>query len=361
MRINPLRKFGLLEIFIIRHKRQVFFSDTIKIFFFAAVVFLVSGLAAEGSDKVITVNYPPDKSVMELGLLSISLSMPKGSSDLIRVNVNDAEKVNIVPTREFVCFTVRLSVGLNKINITAMKNNKAADKVFLNVFRRSDLISMYKSPPEDFQKDYFHMKEWLPCAACHKLEPGESDKKPINIVSFEAETTKDIKETASSTSTCYSCHKGITSYTSVWSCLSCHNPQAEPKYLVKKPDTELCFSCHAEQKEDWSVRKNIHGPVNTGNCAICHSPHASENPFNLVQPSWDLCVSCHVGKDTGRHIIAGYVYSDSHPTRGKPDPLSPGKEMSCTSCHNPHASDYPKLWALNAQSAFVLCQKCHQK
>ncbi|MBI4697644.1 MAG: hypothetical protein HY758_01675 [Nitrospirae bacterium] len=73
------------------------------------------------------------------------------------------------------------------------------------------------------------------------------------------------------------------------------------------------------------------------------------------------CVSCHEGKDSGRHIIAGYVFGESHPTHGKPDPLRPGKELSCTSCHNSHASDSQRLWALNAENAFVLCQKCHQK
>ena len=339
----------------------------IRNFFFASVVFLALGLTAEGSENIITVNYPPDKTVMELGLLSISLSIPKDSADLIKVNVNDEEKASIAPTREFICFTVQLSVGVNKIDITAMKNNKLIDKVSLSVFRKSALISMYKDPPADFRKDYFHMKERLQCAACHKLEPSESDKKPVNIATFAAETSKDVKEAATATSTCYSCHKSITSYpyvhgpASVWSCLSCHDSQTKPRYLVNKPDTEICFNCHTEQKEDWSFKKHMHGPVNTGNCAICHSPHASENPFNLVKPSWELCISCHAGKDTGRHIIAGYVYADSHPTRGKPDPLRVGKELSCTSCHTPHASDYPKLWALNAQSAFVLCQKCHQK
>ncbi len=367
MRITPVGKRALLGIFFTLPERQGFLSNRFKKIFFPVVLFLVLGLTAEGSENIITMNYPPDRTVMELGLLSISLSMPKGSADLIKVNINDEEKANIVPVREVICFTVRLSVGINKIDIAAIKNNKAADRVLLSVFRRSDLVSAHKDPPAGFQKDYFHMKEWSRCSACHKLEPGESDKKPINIAAFSAETSKDIRKAAVENSTCYSCHKGITSYpyvhgpASVWSCLSCHNPQAEPKYLVKKPDTELCFICHTEQKEDWGIKKYIHGPVNTGNCAICHSPHASENPFNLVQQSWDLCISCHVGKETGRHIIAGYVYSDSHPTRGKPDPLRPGKELVCTSCHDPHVSDYPKLWALNAQSAFVLCQKCHQK
>jgi predicted CXXCH cytochrome family protein len=35
------------------------------------------------------------------------------------------------------------------------------------------------------------------------------------------------------------------------------------------------------------------------------------------------------------------------------------KKISCTSCHDPHASDSPRLWRLNVGSGFELCRKCH--
>ncbi|MCK5138953.1 MAG: hypothetical protein KAQ85_03850 [Thermodesulfovibrionia bacterium] len=339
----------------------------VKKIFFLFLSIVLFCITAEGSQNIITLNYPPDKTIMDLDLLSISTSIPQGSADLVKVSVNNEEKVRFIPSREFECFSVFLVPGVNRIDITAIKKDKQIDKLTLHVFRRSALVSEYKDAPSDYRKDYFHMEDRSQCSACHILEWRDTDKRSIDMATFSDEVLEKDKEAATISSTCYSCHKGITSYpyvhgpASVWSCLTCHVPDAKPKYSVKKPDTEVCFNCHLEQKQDWTARKYIHGPVNTGNCAICHSPHASQYSFNLVEPTWDLCVSCHAGKETGRHIIAGYVYSDSHPTRGKPEPLRKGKELSCASCHNPHASDYPRLWALNARSAFVLCQKCHQK
>jgi predicted CXXCH cytochrome family protein len=340
---------------------------SIKKIFYIVFVLIIFSLHAQAEQEIITVNYPPDKTVMDLGLLSISASIPQDSADLIQIYVNGENRHSIVPSREFECSSVLLAVGMNIIDIRAIRNNKEIDKVTLEVFRRSHLISTYRDAPDGFKKDYFHMKDRSQCAGCHILESRDTDKRPVQISNFVTEAGEDVRKAATAESTCYSCHKKIISYpyvhgpASVWSCLTCHDPQAEPVYSVKKPDSEVCFTCHIEQKKDWSTKQHIHGPLNTGNCAICHSPHASENPFNLVQPIWELCVSCHAGKETGRHIIAGYVFGDSHPTRGKPDPLRDGKEMSCASCHNAHASEYPKLWALNARSAFVLCQKCHQK
>ncbi|GBE06264.1 cytochrome c nitrite reductase pentaheme subunit [bacterium BMS3Abin10] len=324
-------------------------------------------MSAEGGRSVLTVNYPPDRTVMELDLLSVSLGLPQGSADMIKVRVNDEERISIVPDSGFECFTVRLSPGVNAIDVTAFKKGREIDSVEFSVFRRSDLEAAYQKAPADFQKDYFHSKKRKECAECHVLVPTDADKKPVNPASFKAALQEGDKQAIASSSTCYSCHSKITSYpyvhgpASVWSCLSCHDAETEPMYMVKKPDAEVCFSCHVEQGRDWGAKKFIHGPVNTGKCAICHSPHASDNPFNLLKPTWFLCTSCHQKNASGRHIIAGYVYGDSHPTRGKPDPLRNGKELTCASCHNPHASDYPRLWALSAGSAFELCQMCHQK
>lgn len=335
---------------------------SIKNIFFLFLLFLFVVSPAEGNQKILTVNYPPDKTVMEFGLLGVSLSVTPGSADLIKVKLNGSEQASIAPGKKVECFSVQLSLGVNKIEVSAIKDKNPVETITFEIFRRSDLERGYRNSPAGFQKKNFHMTDTLLCAECHVMKPSESDKKPVNPATFSS-----LKDSKTSPSTCYPCHKKMTAYpfvhgpASVWSCLSCHNSEATPVYFIKKPDTDICFACHIEQKEDWHAKKYIHGPVNTGNCAICHSPHASENPFNLVKPAWDLCVTCHVENATGRHIIAGFVYEGGHPTRGKPDPVREGKEMSCASCHNPHASNYPRLWALEAQSAFALCTKCHQK
>jgi predicted CXXCH cytochrome family protein len=312
----------------------------------------------------VTLQYPPDHTVMEIDLLNISMQVPPDSADLIKAKVNDKEKVNIIPDNTYECFTVPLALGSNRIDITATKKGKHVFDVTLNAFRRSDLESDYMKIPAGFKKDNFHMGDTSRCTECHILEPRETDRKPVNPTSFIAEAF-DKKTVIQATSTCYSCHKKLAAApyvhgpVAVWSCLSCHDDKSTPKYAVKRPDTEVCFGCHNEQKTDWQAKKFTHGPVTLGKCTICHSPHASMYPFNLYKATWDLCVNCHVDKGSGNHVLGDSFSTEGHPTRDKPDPVRIGKELSCASCHNPHASNYPHLWAFEAQDMFDLCRKCH--
>ena len=75
--------------------------------------------SAEFGQNIVTVSYPADMAVMEFNLLSISLSLPQGSANLIEVEVNSKIKASIVPRRKVVCFSVLLELGINKINIIA--------------------------------------------------------------------------------------------------------------------------------------------------------------------------------------------------------------------------------------------------
>ncbi len=336
--------------------------------FYTAVLVLLFVFPADSSKNVIALNYPVDRTVMDFDLMGVSISVAQDSADVIIVVVNGQEQLRIIPDSKFECFSVHLKYGENRIDIKAEKAGHQAGSIGFSVFRRSDLESAYTKPPDGFQKDFFHSKDRVVCSECHELMPNDADRKPVNLVTFNKAVSSGDRKAVAMASTCYSCHGKITSSypyvhgpTSVWSCLSCHSSESDPKYGVVKPDTSICFNCHVEQGKDWRAKKYIHGPVNTGKCAICHSPHASYYPFNLFKPVWDLCVTCHEKNASGRHIIAGYVYGDSHPTKGVPDSIRKGKELTCASCHNPHASDSPRLWALSAGSAFALCQKCHQK
>ncbi len=338
----------------------------VKIFFYIFVIFLlllsVNADAAQG----VTLNYPPDKTVMEFGLLGISLKVPEGTVDSIAVKVNKSQALTLVPHKTFVCFTVPIEIGFNNVDITAIKNAQQTDSITFSVFRRSDLASKYLTPPAGYQADNFHMKKNEQCAECHKMEPAVGDLKPVIPDSFNMEY--NAKEAVlAATSTCYSCHKKITTYkyvhgpAAVWSCLSCHDRKGEPVYSVKTPDTDLCFTCHTEQKKEWNAKKYTHGPVTLGKCAICHSPHATDNQFNLLKPSWDLCTTCHFEKGSGTHVLGDSMFAEGHPTRNRPDPIRKGKELNCASCHNPHVSNFPHLWAFEVQTLYELCQKCHNK
>lgn len=334
----------------------------VKIISCAALILL--SIAGTSEAEPVTIQYPPDNAVMEFDLLNISMEIPADSADLIKTKVNDKERANIIPDSKYECFSVPLIPGINRIDISATKKGKPVFDAALNVFRRSDLAAEYMKIPEGFKKDNFHMSDTARCAECHILEPREADRKPVSPASFIAEAF-DKKTVIQSTSTCYSCHNKIAASpyvhgpVAVWSCLSCHDDKAAPKYAVKSPDTEVCFGCHTEQKTDWQSKKFIHGPVSLGKCTICHSPHASRYPFNLYKATWDLCVNCHADRGSGTHVLGVSTSTEGHPTRNKPDPVRIGKELSCASCHNPHASNYRHLWAFEAQDMFDLCRKCH--
>ena len=326
--------------------------------------------SAEFGQDIVTVSYPADLAVMEFNLLSISLSLPQGSANLIEVEVNSQIKASFVPRRKVECFSVPLNLGPNKINIRAKKEDRTVDDVALNVFRRSDLVGNYEKPPAGFKKDYFHAKDRSQCATCHHvLEATEADNKTLNIETYAAEVSK-IKPVDPSESTCFSCHRGITSnpfvhgQDFVWGCLTCHDSKAEPKYSVKYPVPELCFKCHLEQKQKRSGKKSYHAPYITNKCGICHNPHASENPYRLDKPIWLLCVSCHPDQGDGSHVIAPYFWGTRHrrhPTHGVPDPSRKGRELTCVSCHDPHASDSPMFITKYGPRSFDLCIKCHRR
>jgi predicted CXXCH cytochrome family protein len=58
-------------------------------------------------------------------------------------------------------------------------------------------------------------------------------------------------------------------------------------------------------------------------------------------------------------VLGDSFSTEGHPTRDRQDPVRIGKELTCSSCHNPHASNSPNLWAFDVQSTFELCVKCH--
>jgi predicted CXXCH cytochrome family protein len=88
-----------------------------------------------------------------------------------------------------------------------------------------------------------------------------------------------------------------------------------------------------------------------------------------------LCITCHVNKNDGRHIVT-IPGKRVHPLTGKDpstvkhikvpdpkrpgeemeiiDPNNPGKDITCVTCHDPHSSDFAKLFTQKN-----ICEKCH--
>jgi predicted CXXCH cytochrome family protein len=185
------------------------------------------------------------------------------------------------------------------------------------------------------------------CTVCHN--PHQS-----NYNSLLVQEAPDL---------CYTCHdkskfEGKYGHTLIGMCTSCHNPHASDySNLLIKGIPDICFTCH-DKAQFTKKYKHIIVEIPNG-CTICHNPHAENNKNLLLQPVVDLCTSCHAAKADGRHILAVAHLGTGesiHPVQGMPDPSDPSKQLSCISCHNPHGSDFHKLFVQK-----TLCERCHKE
>ncbi|MBI3182933.1 MAG: hypothetical protein HYZ28_12420 [Myxococcales bacterium] len=190
------------------------------------------------------------------------------------------------------------------------------------------------------------------CARCHPMDEAKDKAKDERLSGSE----------------CVRCHAPLTERPKQHgpvgqaACLLCHDPSSAPqRYAVKWPIQETCFYCHFEIKKAMDTKAYRHGPAAAGRCTTCHDPHGSDQPFWLKKHPYDLCTNCHTEKRSGRHVIVGFVYGDSHPLRGRPHPIKRDVEFACPSCHNPHAAQARYLWQFDVTVREKLCRTCHAK
>ncbi|MGC8898840.1 MAG: cytochrome c3 family protein, partial [Bacteroidota bacterium] len=201
------------------------------------------------------------------------------------------------------------------------------------------------SSPLDFQTRVFHTadKEAL-CSKCHAAEAGQVSTSGVPLK-------------------CESCHgimasqKAVHALVATNDCSTCHNSEPGSGYAATYSvdnETETCFTCHDDIGNNIKSKAVVHVPAAGGQCSLCHSPHASANPFLLRKQVNTLCITCHDEKKEENHPVV------FHPVGDRPDPRQPGKPLSCVSCHDPHASDNNSL-LLARGGYFGLCQSCHKK
>jgi len=150
-------------------------------------------------------------------------------------------------------------------------------------------------------------------------------------------------------------------------CLSCHVKLKEPAYSVHPALSMGCEVCHKavegknhpDQKDSIKLvrdmpglcynchneskfkGKSIHAPVAGGMCTSCHDPHMSNFKKILKTERPGLCYTCH----------------DESKFKGQ-DVHAPVVNGMCTSCHNPHASNNSKILVNEPPD---LCYMCHDK
>lgn len=160
------------------------------------------------------------------------------------------------------------------------------------------------------------------CLTCHALDFGK-----VNIRRSD-HTLNDI--------VCTNCH-------------SIHGSET-PKYLLAKPQTELCYSCHAAVRAQFEMPSKHR--VNEGfmQCTDCHNPHGAfapdwrmaDRPRMVKQAlgNEEPCIGCHTDKR------GPFVFE--HP---------PVRIEGCEICHYPHGSTNTRL--LRRPVVFTLCLQCH--
>jgi DmsE family decaheme c-type cytochrome len=191
------------------------------------------------------------------------------------------------------------------------------------------------------------------CQSCHgssekhlKGDPSVKGRPAPDIV-FKSGTfgASDEKVRAAP---CLTCHEG--GNRNNWdggkhqvggvACNDCHVAhQAADKLLNRKTQTEVCFTCHKEQRAE--SKKISHHPIGEGKviCSDCHNPHGSTGDKLMKKNTvTETCFTCHAEK--------------RGPFLWEHQPVT----ENCANCHSPHGSNLTPL--LKSRAPF-LCQECH--
>jgi len=231
------------------------------------------------------------------------------------------------------------------------------------------------------------------CFSCHtdtkaKLEQAVHVHEPVKTncdLCHSAHATDNPKQLLKPVAeTCLGCHEKVRgeealpvkhdAMTSELSCLNCHLAHAsDQKSLLPARMDVMCLKCHdkpVQAKDGHTVKsmkfiqqvKYLHGPIKSGDCGACHSPHGSANGSLLTRSfpdkfytsfdirRYDLCFTCHpqdlvLTKKTDS--LTNFRDGDEnlhfiHVNRDQ-------KGRSCKTCHDMHGSDSPNHMASEVQ------------
>jgi len=212
---------------------------------------------------------------------------------------------------------------------------------------------------------FVHAAVQMGCQTCHSA---------LDVSNMPHKSTNKIAKglTAELPDLCFGCHDKtkfagavIHAPVGVGMCTSCHSPhQSNNEKLLLNQAPDLCYGCH--DKAAFS-KKNVHMPVVGGMCMSCHKHHVSDEMALLKQEAITVCFECHPKVRKIPHAVSGFSAS-GHPIglvknkakKVPDDPSRPGKKFYCGSCHNPHSSDWMKLFRYKATTSFELCDNCHK-
>jgi hypothetical protein len=147
--------------------------------------------------------------------------------------------------------------------------------------------------------------------------------------------------------TCYTCHDN--------SCATGVQRMTVRYYDRVKQTLALCWICH-DQKDFEKVNPHVE---DDRLCTHCHEsmpiPGLSRGLMTIPKM---VCLRCHQVKPHPAN--ADHLKAASE--KIKPDeslPLGPGKEVTCVTCHDPHAQAARTDHRLRTQEASQICDMCH--
>jgi predicted CXXCH cytochrome family protein len=159
-----------------------------------------------------------------------------------------------------------------------------------------------------------HAKAGVGCMSCHTVHGADADKQPLKA-------SLDNKLLAGTTAA---------------------RSSEDKDKLLKAPQPQLCYSCHADQKAQFNMP--MHHKVNEGlvKCSDCHDTHGTFGANNVksTEDQNAVCTKCHTD------VRGPFVFEHT-----------PVKSEGCVACHTPHGSQNARL--LNMPTIATLCNQCH--
>jgi predicted CXXCH cytochrome family protein len=176
------------------------------------------------------------------------------------------------------------------------------------------------------------------CDVCHVPHAGHLPKL-LNILPEE---------------TCLGCHENIikvwapeSKHARMGGCKECHEPHGVGvENNLKFEPKQGCLSCHRDPTLGFGdvVRKYVHGPMNMGDCTICHNWHSDYGNKQLSDTTGNLCAQCHeqewLNTSNSKELVVHKPVAEGH----------------CNACHNPHSADNQAFLKFVGND---LCLKCH--
>jgi predicted CXXCH cytochrome family protein len=127
-------------------------------------------------------------------------------------------------------------------------------------------------------------------------------------------------------------------------CTECHNPHASAEEsLLWAADTTLCAACHSDVTERVRTASvdRVHPPVEEGKCRTCHAGHEGFVPGMLKEDTPGLCAQCHPT------VVQRAQSEGAHPV---------ARDEECSVCHDPHVGEVDGLLTESMQAT---CENCH--